>query len=146
VKALYDALKNTGQITYVNSLIAFTPEEGLSTQRVRLPRESLQDKQANCIDGTVLFASLLEGVSLNPAIVVVPGHAFVGWETWRDSDEWEYLETTMIGTHDFEAARKSGASTAAFFQQLAAATDNENKFRRWSLGDLRATHRITPME
>lgn len=146
VKALYDALKNTGQITYVNSLIAFTPEEGLSTQRVRLPRESLQDKQANCIDGTVLFASLLEGVSLNPAIVVVPGHAFVGWETWRDSNEWEYLETTMIGTHDFEAARKSGTSTAAFFQQLAAATNNENKFRRWSLRDLRATHRITPME
>lgn len=146
VKALYDALKNTGQITYVNSLIAFTPEEGLSTQRVRLPRESLQDKQANCIDGTVLFASLLEGVSLNPAIIVVPGHAFVGWETWRDSGEWEYLETTMIGTHDFEAARKSGISTADFFQQLAVATDDENKFRRWSLRDLRATHRITPME
>jgi len=52
----------------------------------------------------------------------------------------------MIGTHDFDAARKSGTSTAAFFQQLAATTDNENKFRQWSLRDLRATHRITPME
>ena len=146
VRALFDALKTSGKITYVNSLIAFSPEEGPSTQRVRLPRESLRDSQANCIDGTVLFASLLEGISLNPAIVVVPGHAFVGWETWKESGEWEYLETTMIGTHDFDAARKSGTSTADFYQELAKVTESENKFRRWSLRDLRATHRITPME
>lgn len=146
VNALFDALKTTGKITYVNSVIAFSSEEGPSTQRVRLPRESLRDSQANCIDGTVLFASLLEGISLNPAIVVVPGHAFVGWETWDDSGEWEYLETTMIGSHDFEAARKSGTSTAEFYQELVKETGNPNKFRRWSLRELRATHRVTPME
>jgi len=146
VKALFEALKTSGNITYVNSVIAFSPEEGPSTQRVRLPRESLRDSQANCIDGTVLFASLLEGISLNPAIVVVPGHAFVGWETWDESGEWEYLETTMIGSHDFDAARQSGTSTAGFYQELAKETDNPNKFRHWSLRDLRATHRITPME
>ena len=46
-----------------------------------LPRESLADKEANCINGTVLFASLLEGISMSPAIVLVPGHAFLAWET-----------------------------------------------------------------
>ena len=146
VKALFDALKNSANITYVNSVIAFNPEEGQFSQRVRLPRESLQDRQANCIDGTVLFASLLEGASLNPAIVVVPGHAFVAWETWDKSGDWEYLETTMIGSHDFDAARLSGGSTAEVYETLAKEMSDESKFRRWSLRELRTTHRITPME
>ncbi len=54
------------------------------------------------------MASLLEAASLQPAIVLVPGHAFVGWETWEGTDEWDYLETTMIATHDFDAARRRG--------------------------------------
>ena len=52
------------------------------------------------------MASLLEAASLQPAIVLVPGHAFVAWETWEGTDEWDYLETTMIASHDFEAARQ----------------------------------------
>ena len=77
VEALFDALKNEANITYVNSVISFSPDQGFAGQRVRLPRESLADGQANCIDGTVLFASLLEGISMNPAIVTVPGHALL---------------------------------------------------------------------
>src|SRR5262249_29128158 len=96
VKAVFEALRKAG-ITYINSVIAFSPDDGTATQRVRLPRQSLADREANCIDGTVLFASLLEAASLNPAIIVVPGHAFLGWESWRRSDVWHYLETTLIG-------------------------------------------------
>ena len=107
VEALYNALKEAG-ITYVNSIIDFGAGPGLLTQRTRLPRESLKYHNANCIDGTVLFASLLESASLHAGIVLVPGHAFVAWEKWRGSDEWDYLETTMIGTHDFAAANACG--------------------------------------
>jgi hypothetical protein len=78
------------------------------TQRTRLPRESLALKSANCGDGTVLLASLLEGASLNPAIVLVPGHAFLGWETWEGSGEWQCLETTLIGSADFADACRAG--------------------------------------
>ena len=107
VEALYNALKEAG-IAYVNSIIDFGAGPGLLTQRTRLPRESLKYHNANCIDGTVLFASLLESASLHAGIVLVPGHAFVAWEKWRGSDEWDFLETTMIGTHDFAAANASG--------------------------------------
>jgi len=107
VEALYNALKEAG-ITYVNSIIDFGAGPGLLTQRTRLPRESLKYHNANCIDGTVLFASLLESASLHAGVVLVPGHAFVAWEKWRGSDEWDYLETTMIGTHDFDAANAAG--------------------------------------
>jgi hypothetical protein len=104
-----------------------------------LPRESLFDKQANCIDGTVLFASLLEGISMRPAIVLVPGHAFVAWETWTSSGEWRYLETTMIGTSTFEQACLSAETTAKHF---AAA----KQLRLLPLVQLRSKLGITPME
>jgi hypothetical protein len=145
LRAVFDALKTAG-ITYINSVIAFSPEEGGATQRVRLPRESLADKEANCIDGTVLVASLLEALSMSPAIVVVPGHAFVAWETWQDSGEWRYLETTMIGTSTFEEACASAEHTAAKYRQAAERTGNPLQFRRQSLQELRSVRRITPME
>lgn len=146
VQAVFEALKAKAEITYVNSVVSFSPEEGAASQRVRLPRESLADHQANCIDGTVLVASLLESISMSPAIVVVPGHAFVAWETWRRSDEWRYLETTMIGSHDFEQACESAERTAEHYRTLAERTGDPSRFRLWPLRVLRATDRITPME
>jgi hypothetical protein len=142
VKALFDTLKKAG-ITYVNSVVDFNPQQGSNTQRVRLPRESLADKQANCIDGTVLFASLLEGISMSPAIVLVPGHAFLAWETWRDSDggsnEWRYLETTMIGSSTFEQACASAEHTAEVYKR-------KGQLRTWLLTKLRVERGVTPME
>ena len=89
--------------------------------------------------GTVLFASLLEGISMSPAIVLVPGHAFLAWETWRGSNAWRYLETTMIGSSTFEQACASAEKTAEFYQ-------GAKKLRMWSLSELRTKFGITPME
>lgn len=47
-------------------------------QRVRTPQEVIQFKQANCIEMSILFASVCEAVGLNPFIVLVEKHAFVG--------------------------------------------------------------------
>jgi hypothetical protein len=107
VKALYLSLREAG-LKYVNSVIDYGTGPGQFTQRTRLPSESLAHKSANCIDGTVLMASLLEGASLSPALVLVPGHAFLAWEKWSGSGTWSYLETTMIGSAEFEAACASG--------------------------------------
>jgi hypothetical protein len=139
VKALFDALKSKAEITYVNSVISFNPQRGFATQRVRLPRESLADKEANCIDGTVLFASLLEGISMNPAIVLIPGHAFVAWETWSGSNEWRFLETTMIGSSTFEQACGSGETTAQVYA-------SKKELQLLPLNVLRMKLVITPME
>lgn len=79
VRAAYEALANDAGITYVNSVITFDPEDGSGSQRVRLPRESLEEGSANCLDATLLFASLLEAMSLRPALVLVPGHAILAW-------------------------------------------------------------------
>jgi hypothetical protein len=139
VGALYQALKEV-EIAYVNSVIDYGGSAGQATQRTRLPRESLTGRAANCIDGTVLFASLLEGSSVNPAIVLVPGHALVAWEVWEGSDEWQYLETTMIGTHEFEAACRSGQK-----QYEEAVKFSRARLTVLRLADLRARN-IWPME
>ena len=142
VGALYQSLKEAG-ITYINSVIDYGAPPGQATQRTRLPRESLKHRSANCIDGSVLFASLLEGSSLNAALVLVPGHAFVGWEVWDSSDDWKFLETTMIGSHDFEAACISGER-----QYEQAKLFDSARLVMHRLGDLRARepNGIWPME
>ncbi|MFI5457771.1 MAG: hypothetical protein ACHRXM_20200 [Isosphaerales bacterium] len=139
VEALYRVLKEA-EITYINSVIDYGAPPGQAIQRTRLPRESLAGRAANCIDGTVLFASLLEGASLNPAIVLIPGHAFVGWEAWDGSDEWRFLETTMIGSHEFEAACRSGQK-----QYDEAKTHGRGRLTMHKLTELRARE-IYPME
>ena len=139
VEALYRVLKEA-EITYINSVIDYGAPPGQAIQRTRLPRESLAGRAANCIDGTVLFASLLEGASLNPAIVLVPGHAIVGWEAWDGSDEWRFLETTMIGSHEFEAACRSGQK-----QYDEAMTNGRGRLIMHKLTELRARE-IWPME
>jgi hypothetical protein len=145
VRAIFAALKTVG-IVYINSVLAFGATKGEYLQRVRLPRESLAHKSANCIDGTVLMGSVLEAASLNPALVLVPGHAFLAWETEVGSGEWDWLETTMIGSHDFEAAHQSGRATAQLYQTLAEKTGSKDSFRLLPLPRLRAEFGITPME
>lgn len=107
-RAIFTALKEDAGLTYIHSALNLGKQHGQVTQRVRLPSESLAaGGSANCIDGTVLFASLLELASIDPFIVIVPGHAFLGWRTWRGVDRYEFLETTMIGSDDFATARQT---------------------------------------
>ena len=144
VKAIFDTLKETG-VCYIDSVIDFGAGPGQITQRTRLPRESLRRKSANCIDGTVLLASLLEAASLHAAIVLIPGHAFVGWETWPGTDEWDYLETTMIATHDFDAAQNRARALFRHFAEDEFQGDDGPFPRVLKLNDLRAQG-VWPME
>jgi hypothetical protein len=140
VKGLYEALKEFG-VRYVNSVIDYGATLGHATQRTRLPRESLATKSANCIDGTVLMASLLEATSLESVLVLVPGHAFVGWRTWSDPGaEWRYLETTMTASHDFAAAC---ASARQQYEQAKA--KYKNSLRWHPVAELRRRG-MYPME
>ncbi len=149
VKAIYNALK-AEDITYINSVLSFGAGPGQSMQRVRLPRESLAQKSANCIDGTVLMASVLEAGSLYPGIVLVPGHAFLAWEKHDRQPgleiAWDFVETTMIGSQDFQTALESARQTAASCQQNYEASKDLADFQILPVMDLRALYGITPME
>lgn len=144
-QAVFEALKAEPKVNYVNSVRDFNPDAGVKSQRLRLPAESLRDRQANCVDGAVLFASLLEAISLNPAIVVLPSHVIVGWETAPQSDQWRYLDTTKLDK-SFAEALKFGSTLAQVMEKQRTATGNEEWFRRWPLRELRASFGIYPAE
>ncbi len=108
VKAIFQALKHKGEITYINAPISFGKQQNEVQQRVNLPKDSLLNRQANCIDGAVLYASLFERAAINPLILLIPGHAFVGWEISFGSKQYEFLETTMTKNHTFEEAFQKG--------------------------------------
>lgn len=109
-KAFFNTLKKDYELVYTNAPLNFGKLSRQVTQRVRLPKISLKEgkSQANCIDGTVLFSTLLQSIGIEPLIVIVPGHAFVGWRIWPGTEEYDFLETTMIGYRTFEDALKSG--------------------------------------
>ncbi len=67
------------------------------SQRVRLLGQTWSDRSATCIDGSVLIASVLQRIGLRPFLVLVPGHAFVGFHLDASGDRAAYLETTVLG-------------------------------------------------
>lgn len=68
-------------------------------QFVRMPSEALRTQQANCVDGTVLFASILYRMSIHPLIVTTPSHCWLGFYTSSNHQSMMFLETTMMGSN-----------------------------------------------
>lgn len=71
-------------------------------QRVRTFEDALNSSQINCVDGSVLFASLLRAINITPVLVQMPGHMFVGYYTDSTKKNLTFLETTMIGDVDLD--------------------------------------------
>lgn len=145
VRAIYAAVRQE-QVEYINSVFCFGRAGGECMQRIRLPRETLKQRSANCIDGTVLVASVLEAASINPAIVLVPGHAFLAWEVQDGSGRWDYLETTLLGSKDFDDARQTGRSLAGQYQAKQQQGFYGRMFRLLSISSLRVDDHVLPME
>lgn len=72
------------------------------SQRVRTFDDALNSSQINCVDGSVLFASLLRAINIEPILVRIPGHMFVGYYTDNGHKNMDFLETTMIGDVDLD--------------------------------------------
>ena len=106
LSAIYRTIQKSG-MNYVNAHISFAPGH---SQRVKRPCDTIKLKGGNCIDGSVLFASCFEAIGLEPIIVIVPGHAFVGVRAWIDSDRYFFIETTMVSSFDFDQSSSKAAN------------------------------------
>jgi hypothetical protein len=104
-KAIYYALQRHG-LSYVKSSTTLGKNLGI-TQRVRMPRESLGQSSANCIDAAVMFASLFENLGMDPIVVLVPGHAYVGVRAAVGSQRYIFIDVALTGRVSFEAAVRS---------------------------------------
>lgn len=127
-------------------------------QRVRTPQELYNLRQGNCIEMSVLFASVCESVGLNPFVVIVEGHAFVGswltdelFDTNVEYSSSELNKRLATGINDIvvlEATYMNRDSGKNFEQATRAALkhlEDEAKFH--ASIDIRRCHYlgITPM-
>jgi hypothetical protein len=103
-RAVFEAFRRTG-ISYVSSIFTFGNFSG-TTERIRLPGETLALHTANCIDVSVAYASAIENIGMKPVIVIVPGHAFVGVRLSPTSQETLYLDLTVLPRGSFWQAKQ----------------------------------------
>ena len=110
-------------------------------QKTRRPTTVLADGLATCLDSTLLFAAAIEAVGLNPIVVMVEGHCFVGaWMVEKtlgqviESDCSEIRKA--IAARElitFETTLVTGGSPARFqdAQNTAAAYTSEAKEKEY---------------
>jgi len=112
VEAIYRTLKDLG-FRYNSEIQGSVSSPGADCQWVRQLDDTLRGEQANCLDGAVLFASVLTQINLRAVLFLIPRtHAFVGvYRTAGSSAEADLLvvETTMVADHSFRAACERGS-------------------------------------
>jgi len=101
-EAIYRTLQRSG-ISYVSGLFVMG-EFVDQAQRIRLPRDVLSLRNANCMDISVTFASAIESLDMQSVLVIVPGHAFTGVRLAPDSEDILYLDLTVLPKGSFDSA------------------------------------------
>lgn len=70
--------------------------KGVVAQHVRSIQDSYAATQANCVDGSVLFASILYKIGIFPFLVLKPGHCYLGFFGDEKKTKPYVLETTAL--------------------------------------------------
>ena len=73
ISSLFYALKSLN-ISYCVPKASFEKDG----QKIRLPLEILNTKLSTCLDTSLFFAACLEEIGLNPLLVLIDGHAYLG--------------------------------------------------------------------
>ncbi len=124
--AIFEAIANLG-IVYCSPPASFENEG----QRIRLCDTIFSQKLATCVDIAILYASCIEAIGLNPLLIVINGHAFVGaWlidDTFADSvnDDVSLLKKrTARGINELalvEATCMNAGKTQSFDESINSA-------------------------
>lgn len=99
VYAIWNVLQQRG-ITYSDITRVSTRNDSIPSQHVRFLDESIEMKQANCVDGSVLLASALRKIGIEVFLFVTPNHCYIGFFTDPQRTQMAGLETTMLGKAD----------------------------------------------
>lgn len=88
-------------ITYSSITCTSNPSRRSNSQHIRFFDEVYLNRQANCIDACVFFASILRKIGIHTVILVEPCHAYLGYYTDKKNKELALLETTITGWFNF---------------------------------------------
>ncbi len=141
VLAIWNALQRRG-IKYSN-VAATTPGDRVFSQSVRFLDQSIDANQANCVDGTVLMASVLQKIGIKSHLVLIPGHCFLAFDLSPNSAALPIgLETTMLGNNELTEVKKIDLlpsqdklkeyqdSVKTFVEAVSVGNDTINKYAR----------------
>lgn len=138
VAAVWTALQRR-RISYSN--ISTTTTSGSNSyQHVRFLDESIEASQANCIDGSVLMASIFRKIGLNVSIILVPRHAYVAVLN-KDGDQYLFaIETTMLKSAEIEKAIEHATETgpealSKVYEKIA--DDTNLRYQEINIGEAR---------
>ncbi|HEY2359994.1 MAG TPA: hypothetical protein VGK36_02680 [Candidatus Angelobacter sp.] len=110
-RAIFNALQRMG-LSYVKSSATLGDHKGVS-ERIRMPRISLTQSSANCIDAAVMYASLFENLGMDASIVIVSGHAYAGVRVAEGSPKFLLIDVALTGRSTFDAAVASAQTGMA---------------------------------
>lgn len=121
--ALYDR-----HLTYSNTTTpSLATGDNIFAEHIRFFDEAMNSAQANCMDGSAAFASIFRKIGINPFLVVIPGHSFMGFYTDNYSTKPQCLETTMIGRKNISASMVDSAQLAHFMNLFPPDVAEKNK-------------------
>lgn len=143
VFAIWTALEKKG-VKY--NPIAETPggaPSPVKSQFVRFLDQSIDMPQASCIDGSVLFASLLRKIGIDSFLVGLPHHMYVAFYLTKtagaEGREYVGLETTMLGQPEIkESNSKPPDGLVSLQQQLSAAARSTHEWKSFAAAVLNA--------
>jgi len=105
VFAIWNALQRRG-IKY-SDVSHTTPSKFVVSQTVRFLGDAVRASQANCVDGSVLMASVLSKIGITSYLVMIPGHCFLAFDLGDGADAKRIgLETTMLGNDEIKAVEE----------------------------------------
>ena len=146
VFAIWNVLQRHG-VKYSNITTPSGQSKSVFSQHVRFVEDVIASDQANCADGSVLFASVLYKLGILPALVMIPGHMFVGFFVDQQKKQPLFLETTMIGNPGLNRMQRGwrfmtgdGYLASESYQQFQQALARGNEQFQQAIPNFKAKH------
>jgi len=99
--AVWNVLQRQG-IKYSDITTPSVGSSAVLSQHIRSITDSITNTQANCVDGSVLFASIYRKIGLRPVLILIPGHCYIGVRLTPQTSQVYIIETTRIGAVDLK--------------------------------------------
>jgi hypothetical protein len=130
-QAIWTTIAQDAAVRYINP----PPSYALMAQRLRTPSALMSGGRGTCIDLALLLAACLEYVEIYPVVVLLEGHAFVGY--WRsEQGYWDFLERCALQPDPFSKSKNAGAWPWVFGKD----------FFRSIVREVHRTRQLVPLE
>jgi hypothetical protein len=136
--AAYAAVQKKN-IVYAEPPVSFFTATG---QKIRTPEAIMEQRLGTCMDMTLLYAALLEGIGLHPMLVLIQGHIFAGvWLKQRSPEELKNCNVVIDNLEQLTMRINNGADELTFVECTAMCAGKQSSFEE---AEAYAKHNLDP--